>query len=180
MDIFDKIDELYDKRREVELGGGDERIQKQYERGKLTARDRINYLLGEDSFVELNPFMEHRTTDIGMDKVEAHGEGDVIGYGKINGRPVYVFAEEFTVLGGALGEMHAKKRANVMDLAAKSSAPFIGLNDSGGARIQEGVGSLDGYGQIFYRNSIYSGVIPQISVIMGPSAGGAVYSPAIT
>src|SRR5690625_2184987 len=180
MDIFDKIDELYDKRREVELGGGDERIQKQYERGKLTARDRINYLLDEDTIVELKPFMEHRTTDFGMDKVEAHGEGVVTGYGKINGRPVYLFAQDFTVFGGALGEMHAKKIANVMDLAAKSGAPFIGLNDSGGARIQEGVSSLDGYGQIFYRNSIYSGVIPQISVIMGPSAGGAVYSPAIT
>lgn len=180
MDIFDKIDELYDKRRQVELGGGDERIQKQYERGKLTARDRINHLLDDETFVELNPFMEHRTTDFGMDKVEAHGEGVVTGYGKINGRPVYLFAQDFTVFGGALGEMHAKKIANVMDLAAKSGAPFIGLNDSGGARIQEGVGSLDGYGQIFYRNSIYSGVIPQISVIMGPSAGGAVYSPAIT
>src|SRR5690625_124413 len=180
MDIFDKIDELYDKRREVELGGGDERIQKQYERGKLTARDRINYLLDEDSFVELNPFMEHRTTDFGMDKVEAHGEGVVTGYGKINGRPVYLFAQDFTVFGGALGEMHAKKIANVIELAGKSGAAFSGINDSGGARIQEGVGSLDGYGQIFYRNSIYSGVIPQISVIMGPSAGGAVYSPAIT
>jgi len=180
MDIYSKIDELYDRRRKIELGGGDERIQKQYERGKLTARDRINYLLDEDTFVELNPFMEHRTTDFGMDKVEAHGEGVVTGYGKINGRPVYLFAQDFTVFGGALGEMHAKKIANVMDLAAKSGAPFIGLNDSGGARIQEGVNSLDGYGQIFYRNSIYSGVIPQISVIMGPSAGGAVYSPAIT
>lgn len=180
MDIYSKINELYDKRREVELGGGDERIEKQYERGKQTARDRINYLLDEDTFVELNPFMEHRTTDFGMDKVEAHGEGVVTGYGKINGRPVYLFAQDFTVFGGALGEMHAKKIANVMDLAAKSGAPFIGLNDSGGARIQEGVSSLDGYGQIFYRNSIYSGVIPQISVIMGPSAGGAVYSPAIT
>src|SRR5690625_69761 len=180
MDIFDKIDELYDKRREVELGGGDERIQKQYERGKLTARDRINYLLDEETFVELNPFMEHRSTDFGMDKVEAHGEGVDMGYGRIDGRPIYLFAQDFTVFGGALGEMHAKKIANVMDLAAKSGAPFVGLNDSGGARIQEGVGSLDGYGQIFYRNSIYSGVIPQISVIMGPSAGGAVYSPAIT
>ncbi|MEI3604851.1 acyl-CoA carboxylase subunit beta [Pseudogracilibacillus sp. SE30717A] len=180
MDIYSKINELYDKRREVELGGGDERIEKQYERGKQTARDRIHYLLDEGTFVELNPFMETRTTDFGMDKVEAHGEGVVTGYGKINGRPVYLFAQDFTVFGGALGEMHAKKIANVMDLAAKSGAPFIGLNDSGGARIQEGVSSLDGYGQIFYRNSIYSGVIPQISVIMGPSAGGAVYSPAIT
>lgn len=109
MEIFDKIDELYDKRRQVELGGGDERIQKQYERGKLTARDRINYLLDDESFVELNPFMEHRTTDFGMDKVEAHGEGVVTGYGKINGRPVYLFSQDFTVFGGALGEMHAKK-----------------------------------------------------------------------
>ncbi|MFD2133469.1 acyl-CoA carboxylase subunit beta [Pseudogracilibacillus auburnensis] len=180
MDIYSKIDELYDKRRQVELGGGDARIEKQYERGKQTARDRIRYLLDEETFVELNPFMEHRTTDFGMDKMDANGEGVVTGYGKINGRPVYLFAQDFTLFGGALGEMHAKKIANVMDLAAKSGAPFIGLNDSGGARIQEGVTSLDGYGQIFYRNSIYSGVIPQISVIMGPSAGGAVYSPAIT
>src|SRR5690625_2037323 len=180
MDIYNKIDELYDKRRQVELGGGDERIEQQYERGKQTARDRINYLLDEDSFVELNPFMEHRTTDFGMDQVEAHGEGVVTGYGKIDGRSVYIFAQDFTVFGGALGEMHAKKIANVMDLAAKNGSPIIGLNDSGGARIQEGVASLDGYGHIFYRNSIYSGVVPQISVIMGPSAGGAVYSPAIT
>src|SRR5699024_8217868 len=136
--------------------------------------------LDEDTFVELNPFMQHRTTDFGMDKVQAHGEGVVTGYGKIDGRPVYLFSPDFTVFGGALGEMHAKKIANVMYMAAKSGATFIGLNDSGGARIQEGVTSLDGYVQIFYRNSIYSGVIPQISVIMGPSAGGAVYSPAIT
>lgn len=178
--IYDAIDDLYDRRRKVELGGGDERIDQQHARGKQTARERIDYLLDEDTFVELNPFMEHRTTDFGMDKVEAHGEGVVTGYGKINGRPVYLFAQDFTVFGGALGEMHAKKIAHVMDLAAKNGTPFIGLNDSGGARIQEGVASLDGYGEIFYRNSIYSGVIPQISVIMGPSAGGAVYSPAIT
>lgn len=180
MDIYDKIDELYDRKREIELGGGDERIERQYARGKQTARDRINQLLDEGSFVELNPFIKNRTTDFGMDKLDTHGEGVVTGYGKINGRPVYLFSQDFTVLGGALGEMHALKISNVMDLAAKSGAPFIGLNDSGGARIQEGVTSLDGYGQIFYRNSIYSGVIPQISVIMGPSAGGAVYSPAIT
>lgn len=180
MDIYSKIDDLYDRRREVELGGGQDRIDRQHERGKQTARERIDQLLDDGSFVELNPFMKNRTTDFGMDKVEAHGEGVVTGYGKIDGRPVYLFSQDFTVFGGALGEMHAKKVANVMDLAAKSGAPFIGLNDSGGARIQEGVTSLDGYGQIFYRNSIYSGVIPQISVIMGPSAGGAVYSPAIT
>jgi len=180
MDIYDKINELYDKRRKVELGGGDERIKRQHNRGKLTARERIDYLLDEGSFVELNPFIEHRVSDFGMENSDANGEGVVTGYGKIKGRPVYLFAQDFTVFGGALGEMHAKKIANVMDLAAKNHVPFIGLNDSGGARIQEGVSSLDGYGHIFYRNSIYSGVIPQISVIMGPSAGGAVYSPAIT
>ncbi len=180
MDIFDKLNELYDKRRNVELGGGDKRIEKQHEKGKMTARERIDYLLDDGTFVELNPFMEHRTTGFGMDGKEAPGEGVVTGFGKVNGQDVYLFAQDFTVFGGALGEMHAKKIAAVMDLAAKNGTPFIGLNDSGGARIQEGVSSLDGYGQVFYRNSIYSGVIPQISVIMGPCAGGAVYSPAIT
>ncbi|MFA1821602.1 acyl-CoA carboxylase subunit beta [Virgibacillus oceani] len=180
MDIFDKINELYDKRRKVELGGGDERIDKQHEKGKLTARERLDYLLDDGTFVELNPFIEHRVSDFGMNNNSAKGEGVVTGYGKIDGKPVYLFAQDFTVYGGALGEMHGKKIAAVMDLAAKNKVPFIGLNDSGGARIQEGVSSLDGYGQVFYRNSVYSGVIPQISVIMGPSAGGAVYSPAIT
>lgn len=180
MDIYDKIYELYDRKQEIERGGGDERIEQQHAKGKLTARERIDLLLDKGTFVELNPFIEHRCQDFGMDKIKAPGEGVVTGYGKIDGRPVYVFAQDFTVFGGALGEMHAKKIANVMDLAAKNGAPIIGLNDSGGARIQEGVVSLDGYGHIFYRNSIYSGVIPQISVIMGPCAGGAVYSPAIT
>ncbi|ARJ37484.1 acyl-CoA carboxylase subunit beta [Sporosarcina sp. P21c] len=180
MNIYDKINELYDKKREIELGGGDERIMKQHEKGKLTARERIEILLDEGTFVELNPFVVHRTRDFGMDKLEGPGDGVVTGYGKIHGRPVYLFSQDFTVFGGALGEMHAMKIANVMDLAAKNGAPFIGLNDSGGARIQEGVLSLDGYGEIFYRNAIYSGVIPQISVILGPCAGGAVYSPAIT
>lgn len=180
MDIYDKINELYDKKRTIELGGGDERIAKQHEKGKLTARERINLLLDPNTFVELNPFVTHRTRDFGMDKLEGPGDGVVTGYGKIEGRPIYLFSQDFTVFGGALGEMHAMKIANVMDLAAKNGAPFIGLNDSGGARIQEGVVSLDGYGEIFYRNAIYSGVIPQISVILGPCAGGAVYSPAIT
>lgn len=175
-----KIDELAARRLKVEMGGGEKRIRAQHDRGKLTARERIELLLDEDSFVELNPFVEHRATHFGMDEAEAPGEGVVTGYGKVHGRPVYVFAQDFTVFGGALGEMHALKIARVMDLAAKNGAPIIGLNDSGGARIQEGVVSLDGYGHIFYRNSIYSGVIPQISVIMGPCAGGAVYSPAIT
>lgn len=179
MDIFEKINELYDHRRQVELGGGDARIEKQHEKGKMTARERINYLLDDNSFVELNPFIKSRHSEIGMDDI-ANGEGVVTGFGKIGGRPLYLFAQDFTVYGGALGEMHGKKIAHAMDLAAKNGVPFIGLNDSGGARIQEGVSSLDGYGQVFYRNTIYSGVIPQISVIMGPCAGGAVYSPAIT
>ena len=180
LDIFDKIHDLYDRKRDIELGGGDERIEKQHEKGKLTARERIELLLDEGTFVELNPFIQHRCNDFGLDKLQGPGDGVVTGYGKVNGRDIYLFSQDFTVFGGALGEMHAKKIANVMDLAAKNGAPFVGLNDSGGARIQEGVVSLDGYGQIFYRNSIYSGVIPQISVIMGPCAGGAVYSPAIT
>lgn len=181
MDIYDKINELYDKRREVELGGGDERIARQHAKGKMTARERIDYLVDEGSFVELNPFIETQAADFDMNQnSKGKGEGVVTGYAKINGHPVYLFAQDFTVHGGALGAMHGKKIAAVMDLAAKTRVPFIGLNDSGGARIQEGVSSLDGYGHVFYRNSIYSGVIPQISVIMGPSAGGAVYSPAIT
>jgi propionyl-CoA carboxylase beta chain len=180
IDIFDKINELYDRRREVEMGGGDERIEKQHEKGKLTARERIDLLIDKGTFVEMNPFIEHRCNDFGLSGKKGPGDGVVTGYGKVLGRPVYLFSQDFTVFGGALGEMHAKKIAAVMDLAAKSGTPFIGLNDSGGARIQEGVVSLDGYGQIFYRNTIYSGVIPQISVILGPCAGGAVYSPAIT
>lgn len=178
--MLSKIEELNNRRNKIELGGGLERIEAQHSKGKLTARERLNVLLDEGSFVELNPFIKHRETNFGLDKLDAPGEGVVTGYGKINGRGVYVFAQDFTVFGGALGEMHAKKIANIMDLAAKNGCPIIGLNDSGGARIQEGVVSLDGYGHVFYRNSIYSGVVPQISVVMGPSAGGAVYSPAIT
>lgn len=180
MDIYDKINELYDRRREVELGGGDDKIEKQHEKGKLTARERIDLLVDKGSFVELDTFIEHRCVDFGMDDKKGPGEGVVTGYGKIHGRKVFVFSQDFTVFGGALGEMHAQKIAKIMDLAAENGTPVIGLNDSGGARIQEGVVSLDGYGHIFYRNSIYSGVVPQLSVIMGPCAGGAVYSPAIT
>ena len=180
MDIYDTIHDLYDRKREVELGGGDERIEKQHEKGKLTARERIELLVDPGTFVEINAFIEHNCNDFGLDSQKTPGDGVVTGFGKVNGRPIYLFAQDFTVFGGALGEMHAKKIAKVMDLAAKNGAPFVGLNDSGGARIQEGVVSLDGYGQIFYRNAIFSGVIPQISVIMGPCAGGAVYSPAIT
>ena len=180
MDIYDTIHDLYDRKQEIELGGGDEKIAKQHAKGKLTARERINLLVDPGTFVEINAFIEHNCVDFGLDQEKSPGDGVVTGYGKVNGRMVYVFAQDFTVFGGALGEMHAKKIAKIMDLAANNGAPVIGLNDSGGARIQEGVVSLDGYGHIFYRNSIYSGVIPQISVIMGPCAGGAVYSPAIT
>ncbi|MCM3650307.1 acyl-CoA carboxylase subunit beta [Metabacillus litoralis] len=179
-DIYEKINELYEKRREVELGGGDEKIAKQHDKGKLTARERINFLVDDGSFVELFPFIEHRCNDFGLNNKKGPGDGVVTGFGKVNGKPIYLFSQDFTVFGGAVGEMHAKKIAAVMDLAAKNGTPFIGLNDSGGARIQEGVVSLDGYGLIFHRNSIYSGVIPQLSVILGPCAGGAVYSPAIT
>lgn len=178
MDMFDKIDIMEERREKVKLGGGEARIEAQHAKGKLTARERIDLLLDEDTFVELNPFIENRGLAFGSG--EAPGEGVVTGYGKIGGRLVFVFAQDFTVFGGALGEMHAKKITKIMDLAAENGAPIIGLNDSGGARIQEGVLALDGYGHIFYRNSIYSGVVPQISVIMGPCAGGAVYSPAIT
>lgn len=178
MDMIDRINEMEERREKVKLGGGHGRIDAQHDRGKLTARERIDLLLDEGTFVELNPFIEHRGLDIGS--AEAPGEGVVTGYGKVDGRLIFVFAQDFTVFGGALGEMHAQKIVKVMDLAAENGAPIVGLNDSGGARIQEGVLSLDGYGHIFYRNSIYSGVIPQISVILGPCAGGAVYSPAIT
>lgn len=180
MDMHTKINEMYERRRKIEMGGGDSRIRAQHKRGKLTARERIDLLLDDDTFVELNPFIEHRSNHFGMDQTEAPGEGVVTGYGKVHGKTVYVFAQDFTVFGGALGEMHALKISRMMDLAAQNGCPIIGLNDSGGARIQEGVMSLDGYGHVFYRNSIYSGVVPQISVIMGPCAGGAVYSPAIT
>lgn len=178
--MLEKIDQMYERRRKIELGGGDQRIDAQHEKGKLTARERIQLLLDQDTFVELFAFAQSRSAVLGLTDIEAPGEGVVTGYGKIEGRLVYVFAQDFTVYGGALGEKHAQKIVKTMDLAAKNGAPIIGLNDSGGARIQEGVDSLDGYGHIFYRNSIYSGVIPQISVIMGPCAGGAVYSPAIT
>lgn len=178
MDMFDKIEIMEERREKVKLGGGYTRIDAQHERGKLTARERIEILVDEGTFVEINPFIENRGLEYGSS--EAPGEGVVTGYGKVGGCLIFLFAQDFTVFGGALGEMHATKITKIMDLAAENGAPIVGLNDSGGARIQEGVLSLDGYGHIFYRNSIYSGVIPQISVIMGPCAGGAVYSPAIT
>jgi propionyl-CoA carboxylase beta chain len=175
-----KNETLLNKRQTSLLGGGEQRIQKQHQQGKLTARERITLLLDEDSFQEIGQFVEHRATTFGLDKQHFPGDGVVTGFGTIHGRLVYVFSQDFTVLGGSLSETHAAKICRVMDLAMKNGAPLIGLNDSGGARIQEGVVSLAGYADIFYRNTRASGVIPQISVIMGPCAGGAVYSPALT
>ena len=176
----DKIEILNEKIAQALLGGGKERIAKQHEKKKLTARERIDYLMDEGSFEEIAMLVTHRTTDFGMEKELYYGDGVVTGYGTINGRLVYIFAQDFTVFGGALSETHAEKICKVMDMAVKMGAPMIGLNDSGGARIQEGVRSLGGYADIFYRNVQASGVIPQISAIMGPCAGGAVYSPAMT
>lgn len=174
------IEKLNEKIKKAHLGGGEKRIAKQHEKKKLTARERIDYLLDEGSFEEIGILVTHRTTDFGMEKQKFYGDGVVTGYGTINGRLVYVFAQDFTVFGGSLSETHAEKICKVMDLAVKTGAPMIGLNDSGGARIQEGVKSLGGYADIFHRNVKASGVIPQISAIMGPCAGGAVYSPAMT
>lgn len=175
-----KFDELAKKNTEALLGGGEKRIEVQHKKGKLTARERITLLLDEGSFEEIGKFVMHRCKDFGLDKEYYLGDGVVTGYGTVNGRLVYVFAQDFTVFGGALSESHAEKICKIMDLAMKNGAPIIGLNDSGGARIQEGVTSLAGYADIFYKNTLASGVIPQISAIMGPCAGGAVYSPAIT
>ncbi len=176
----EKLAELKQLEEKVRAGGGPKRVQKQHEAGKLTARERLELLYDPGSFVETDMFVKHRATDFGMAEVEAPGEGVVTGYGTVGGRLVYAYAQDFTVVGGSLGEMHAAKICKIMDLALKVGAPVVGLNDSGGARIQEGVVALDGYGKIFYRNTISSGVIPQLSVIMGPCAGGAVYSPALT
>ena len=175
-----KLEQLRQKREIIELAGGQKRIDKQHTAGKLTARERMNILFDEKTFVELDAFVKHRCTNFGMENVEAPAEGVITGYGKVDGRLVYAFAQDFTVVGGSLGEMNAKKIVKIMDLAMKMGSPVIGLNDSGGARIQEGVDALAGYGEIFYKNTIASGVIPQISAIMGPCAGGAVYSPALT
>jgi len=175
----DKIYELRKLRETIELGGGQNKISRQHEMGKLTARERISLLMDEGSFVEIDAFIKHRCTEFGFEKIEAPAEGVVTGYGTVDGRLVYTFAQDFTVIGGSLGEMHAKKICKVLDLAVKMGAPVVGMNDSGGARIQEGVDSLSGFGSIFFRNTRASGVIPQISAIMGPCAGGAVYSPAI-
>jgi methylmalonyl-CoA decarboxylase alpha subunit len=175
-----KLEKLRQLREEIEAGGGKKRIEKQHESGKLTARERLNLLFDENTFVELDAFVKHRSTAFGMDEIIAPAEGVVTGYGQVEGRLVYAYAQDFTVIGGSLGEMHANKIVKVMDYALKVGAPVVGLNDSGGARIQEAVDALSGYGKIFYRNTLASGVIPQITAIMGPCAGGAVYSPALT
>lgn len=180
MATMDRINDLYARKRKAELGGGEERIEKQHASGKKTARERILMLMDPNSFVELDAFVETRSIEFGMQKKKIPGDGVVTGYGTVNGRLVYVSSQDFTVIGGSLGEMHAAKITKVMDMAVKMGAPFISINDSGGARIEEGIDALKGFGEIFYRNTIASGVIPQISVIMGPCAGGAVYSPAIT
>ncbi|MFY8184981.1 MAG: acyl-CoA carboxylase subunit beta [Bacteroidia bacterium] len=176
----DKLDILNQKIEEAKLGGGQKRIDAQHKKGKLTARERIHFLLDEGSFEEIGMLVTHRSNDFGLEKEKYLGDGVITGYGTINGRLTYVFSQDFTVFGGSLSETHAEKICKIMDLAMKNGAPIIGLNDSGGARIQEGVVSLGGYADIFYKNTLASGVIPQLSAIMGPCAGGAVYSPAIT
>jgi acetyl-CoA carboxylase carboxyltransferase component len=180
MSLKKYILDLRKRRAKVQQGGGEKAIEKQTAMGKMTARERVLALLDEDSFTEYDLFVEHEARDFGMDKKQLHGDGVIIGTGTIYGAPVCVFAQDFTVAGGSLGLMHARKITKIMDHALKMRVPLIGVNDSGGARIQEGVNSLAGYGEIFYRNTIASGVIPQISVILGPCAGGAVYSPALT
>lgn len=177
---MDKLEILRDKSRLAELGGGATRLEKQRSSGKMTARERIQFFLDEGSFEEFDKFVVHRSTDFGLENQKYPGDGVITGHGLVDGRPVFVFAQDFTVFGGSLSETHARKICKVMDLAMKTGAPIVGLNDSGGARIQEGVVSLGGYADIFLRNTLASGVVPQISCIMGPCAGGAVYSPAIT
>lgn len=180
MSSGDALNDLNEMNRSAELGGGEEKVADQHKKGKLTARERIAHLLDPGTFNELDKFVTHRSSDPGMDRSRPLGDGAVTGYGKIDGRLVYVYAHDFTVFGGSLGEALMKKETKVMDLAMKNGAPVIGLNDSGGARIQEGVSSLAGVSEMFFRNTLASGVIPQISAILGPSAGAAVYSPAIT
>jgi acetyl-CoA carboxylase carboxyltransferase component len=178
--VEDALKELKEKEKKILQMGGEKAIAKHQSKGKLTARDRLDYFFDPGTFREVDMFVTHRCTNFGMEKVEIPADGVITGHGYVNGRPVFAFAQDFTARAGSLGEMHAKKICKIMDLALKSGCPCVGLNDSGGARIQEAVDALSGYGQIFYRNSISSGVIPQISAIMGPTAGGAVYSPAMT
>jgi len=178
--LNNKIKHLHQKREKAKLGGGEARLESQHKKGKLTARERLHFLLDEGSFEEIGMFVSHRSTDFGMEKEKYDGDGVATGYGTINGRLVYVYSQDFTVFGGSLSETQSEKICKIMEMAMTNGAPIIGLNDSGGARIQEGVVSLGGYADIFYRNTQASGVVPQLSAIMGPCAGGAVYSPAIT
>lgn len=178
--VADKTKELKDREKKILEMGGAKAVAKHKEKGRLTARERMAFLFDPGTFREIDMFVTHRCVNFGMEKVDIPADGVITGHGLVNGRPVFAFAQDFTARAGSLGEMHAKKICKVMDLALKAGVPFVGMNDSGGARIQEGVDALSGYGQIFYRNSIASGVIPQISAIMGPTAGGAVYSPAMT
>ncbi|PCH75661.1 MAG: methylmalonyl-CoA carboxyltransferase [Flavobacteriaceae bacterium] len=180
MNVAEKIALLKSKREQVLELGGETRVEKQHKKGKLTARERVNLLFDEGTFREIDAFVKHRSTNFGMEKVAIESDGVIVGYGNINGRPVFAYSQDFTSRGGSLGEKHAEKICKIMDLAVKAGAPVVGLNDSGGARVEEGVDALKGYGDIFFRNSRASGVIPQISAIMGPCAGGAVYSPAMT
>src|ERR1700716_1759808 len=180
MTMREKLDLLERRRAESEQGGGEARLKAQHEKGKLSARERLELLLDEGSLVELDRFVVHRSTDFGLEAQKFYGDGVVTGHGRIDGRLVYVFSQDFTVFGGSLSETNALKIVKIMDLAMRNGAPVIGLNDSGGARIQEGVVSLGGYAEIFFRNVLASGVVPQISAILGPCAGGAVYSPAMT
>src|SRR5271170_5123889 len=180
MNLEEKLAELKKRNRLAEEGGGEKRRERQHKEGKMSARERIEFLLDDGTFEETDKLVTHRCNDFGMAEQKFYGDGFITGYGRIEGRLVYVFAQDFTVFGGSLSETNAKKIVKIMDLALKTGAPVIGLNDSGGARIQEGVLSLGGYADIFLRNTLSSGVVPQISAIMGPCAGGAVYSPAIT
>src|SRR3990172_5577290 len=180
MSLEDKFKFLKQKKEEAKLGGGPKRIEEQHQKGKLTARERLEILLDENSFEEFDPFVTHRSAEFGIDKLKFPGDGVVTGHGKINGKLVFVLSQDITVFGGSLSEAHAEKICKIMDMAMKVGAPIIGLNDSGGARIQEGVVSLGAYADIFLRNTLASGVVPQLSLILGPCAGGAVYSPAIT
>src|SRR5678810_1382197 len=180
MNLEQQMEELKKRNQLAEDGGGAKRRERQHKAGKMSARERIEFLLDEGTFEETDKLVTHRCHDFGMEQQKYYGDGFITGYGRIEGRLVFVFAQDFTVFGGSLSETNAAKIVKIMDLAAKMGAPVIGLNDSGGARIQEGVVSLAGYADIFLRNTLYSGVVPQISAIMGPCAGGAVYSPAIT
>ncbi|RJP94923.1 MAG: methylmalonyl-CoA carboxyltransferase, partial [Desulfobacteraceae bacterium] len=180
MGTAEKINELQALKQKMHAMGGDKAVAKHKEKGRLTARERLQALFDPDTFREVDMFVKHRCVNFGMESVDIPADGVITGYGRVEGRPVFAYAQDFTARAGSLGEMHSKKICKIMDMAHKAGAPVVGMNDSGGARIQEGVDALCGYGEIFYRNSLCSGVIPQISAIMGPTAGGAVYSPAMT